>query len=212
MKDSFIVYTSYQKPLADLTMEQRGILFTALLAYASGALLPQMDAAVGIAFSFIRADMDKNFEKYEKVCEKRREAGRQRQQMLPNATKCYQVQASGTDNEDDNDNDLKEIPSKEGTKKSGFTPPTLQEVQEYVSEKGYKIDPERFIDFYQSKGWYVGKNKMKDWKSAVRNWSRSQREEPTTKGRQEKTVNRFNDFKQRDYDYADLEKRLLGRQ
>lgn len=212
MRDSFIVYTSYQIPLTDLSMEQRGILFTALLAYASGAEMPRMDAAVNMAFSFIRADMDKNFEKYEKVCEKRREAGKQKKQMLSNDSKCYQMQASGTDNDDDNDNDLlKEIPSKEGTKKSGFTPPTLQEVQEYVSEKGYKIDPERFIDFYQSKGWYVGKNKMKDWKSAVRNWSRSQREEKTAEGRQGKTVNRFNDFKQREYDYAELERQLLGR-
>lgn len=59
-------------------------------------------------------------------------------------------------------------------KNGRFTPPTLQEVQEYVSEKGYQIDAENFIDFYESKGWMIGKNKMKDWKAAIRTWVKRQ--------------------------------------
>jgi len=50
-----------------------------------------------------------------------------------------------------------------------FKPPTVQEVQEYSST----IDAERFCDFYGSKGWMVGKNKMKDFKAAIRNWERN---------------------------------------
>ena len=53
-----------------------------------------------------------------------------------------------------------------------FKPPTIQEVKAYCIERGNTVDPERFIDFYESKGWMVGKNKMKDWKAAVRNWER----------------------------------------
>jgi hypothetical protein len=55
----------------------------------------------------------------------------------------------------------------------GFTPPTIQEVEEYTSTRPTKIDSERFIDFYLSKGWMIGKNKMKDWKAAVRNWEKN---------------------------------------
>lgn len=51
-----------------------------------------------------------------------------------------------------------------------FTPPTLEEVRAYCAERGSNVDPERFIDFYSSKGWMVGKNKMKDWKAAIRGW------------------------------------------
>ena len=51
-----------------------------------------------------------------------------------------------------------------------FTPPTLEEVKAYCEERGNSVDPERFIDFYSSKGWMVGKNKMKDWQAAVRGW------------------------------------------
>ena len=55
-----------------------------------------------------------------------------------------------------------------------FTPPTVDDVKAYCDERGYgsRVDPERFVDFYQTKGWMVGKNKMKDWKAAVRNWAR----------------------------------------
>lgn len=62
-------------------------------------------------------------------------------------------------------------------KEGRFTPPTTQQVSEYCQEKGYRIDVHRFVDFYTSKGWMVGKNKMKDWRAAVRNWSRSQDKE-----------------------------------
>ena len=53
-----------------------------------------------------------------------------------------------------------------------FTPPTLAEVKAYCEERGNNVDPERFIDFYESKGWMIGKNKMKDWKAAVRTWEK----------------------------------------
>lgn len=51
-----------------------------------------------------------------------------------------------------------------------FAPPSLEDVKAYCSERNNTVDPERFIDFYESKGWYVGRNKMKDWKAAVRSW------------------------------------------
>ena len=55
-------------------------------------------------------------------------------------------------------------------KSSVFTHPTLEQVAEYCKERGNNIDPQRFIDYYTSNGWMVGRTKMKDWKAAVRNW------------------------------------------
>lgn len=52
--------------------------------------------------------------------------------------------------------------------------PTLEEVKEYCSERGNKVDPERWFDYYTSNGWRVGKNPMKDWKAAVRTWERGE--------------------------------------
>lgn len=58
-----------------------------------------------------------------------------------------------------------------------FVPPTEEEVLAYAQSMAYAhFDAARFVDFYISKNWYVGKNKMKDWKAAVRNWCRSNQE------------------------------------
>lgn len=53
-----------------------------------------------------------------------------------------------------------------------FIPPTVDEVKTYCLERGNSVDPEQFVDFYTSKGWKVGKDKMKDWKACVRTWEK----------------------------------------
>lgn len=55
-------------------------------------------------------------------------------------------------------------------KERRFRKPTLEEVQEYCTQRGNRIDPQHFIDYYESNGWRVGRNPMKDWKAAVRTW------------------------------------------
>lgn len=55
-----------------------------------------------------------------------------------------------------------------------FVKPTLEEVEAYCIERNNSIDPQRFIDYYESNGWKVGKNPMKDWKATIRTWERSE--------------------------------------
>jgi hypothetical protein len=72
--------------------------------------------------------------------------------------------------------------------KKRFTIPTVDEVAEYCKERSNNVDAQSFIDFYESKGWIVGKSPMKDWKAAVRTWEKNNFNKPTTKpayGRQE---------------------------
>lgn len=75
----------------------------------------------------------------------------------------------------DETKEYKEIKKdKKGRKKNNiFTPPDIIEVKAYCIERGNKVDPEAFVNFYQSKNWMVGKNKMTDWRAAVRNWERN---------------------------------------
>lgn len=82
--------------------------------------------------------------------------------------------------------EVKEKPEREN--RTRFVPPTLEQVTSYCSERQNNVDPQRFIDFYESKGWMVGKNKMKDWQAAVRTWE--QRNKPT----QNKAAEELNDF------------------
>ena len=69
---------------------------------------------------------------------------------------------------------------KGGQAATRFTPPTVEEVESYIQERKSTVDAQQFVDFYASKGWMVGKNRMKDWKAAVRTWEK--REETDTSG------------------------------
>ena len=76
---------------------------------------------------------------------------------------------------------IKELKNKEigvpaHPRKQAFHPPTVDEVRMYCAERGNSVDEERFVDFYETKGWMVGKNKMKDWKAAVRTWEKQDAE------------------------------------
>lgn len=74
---------------------------------------------------------------------------------------------------DETENKSPEIcpPDKKPSKR--FIKPTLEEVRAYCQERNNSVDPERFINYYESNGWKVGKNSMKDWKAAVRTWENS---------------------------------------
>lgn len=76
VKNSFVLYTDYINQIELLDVEQRGVLFTAIMYYSSGAELPEMDAVTAMAFSFIKTQLDKDVERYNKTVESRREAGK----------------------------------------------------------------------------------------------------------------------------------------
>ena len=59
-------------------------------------------------------------------------------------------------------------------KSKTFKVPKLEEVRAYCAERGGRVDPEKWLAYYQSNGWRVGRNPMKDWKAAVRTWEKSE--------------------------------------
>lgn len=61
------------------------------------------------------------------------------------------------------------------TEKNRFVKPSVEEIRAYCEERKNGIDAEYFYDYYESKGWMIGKNKMKDWKASVRTWERNQK-------------------------------------
>lgn len=71
-------------------------------------------------------------------------------------------------------------------KSKRFAKPTLDEVQTYCQERQNNVDPESFVDFYESKGWKVGNQPMKDWKAAVRTWERRDNNRQRYKTRDER--------------------------
>lgn len=79
------------------------------------------------------------------------------------------TQCNATEEEKELEGD---IDKKENTKRKNFIPPTVEEVKEYIDSVGSQVDAESFVAFYESKGWMVGKNKMKSWKAAIVTWEK----------------------------------------
>ena len=84
----------------------------------------------------------------------------------------YPISKNDTNNNIINNNKENNI-SKDILSKKVFKKPSVEEIQEYCTERNNNINAEAFYDFYESKNWYIGKNKMKDWKAAVRTWEKN---------------------------------------
>lgn len=89
-------------------------------------------------------------------------------------------QTSGNNIIKNNKENNKESISKDIPKKV-FVKPTIQEIIDYCKERNNNVIPEKFYNFYESKGWYVGKNKMKDWKACVRTWEQHDNKQDNSK-------------------------------
>ena len=83
----------------------------------------------------------------------------------------------------------------DSNKKAFFKKPTFDEVNNYCLERNNNIDPEAFIDFYESKNFMIGKNKMKDWKAAVRTWEKREAKKPKTMSKLDAQINAWQEAK-----------------
>ena len=84
-----------------------------------------------------------------------------------------------TDQQPTTSKESKNVRKEEVLNIRNLIPPTLEMVTEYIEANNYNVDAEAFMDYYNSKGWLVGRSKMKDWQASVRTWSRNQDSKPS---------------------------------
>ena len=91
-KDSFLLYTEWGEQINKLSDEQAGLLIKSIFAYKDGKEVPSLDPMTEMCFSVLKSTIDRDAEKYDEICEKRREAGKKGGQA--NGSKCKQMQAN----------------------------------------------------------------------------------------------------------------------
>lgn len=176
-REYFNAYHSYLKSIDPLNDAERGRLFTALLFYSSTGKEPELRGNERFIFPMMREQIDRDCDKYNKKCE----SNRQNIKVRWNTNEYERIP-------DDTKNTKEKEKTKEKTKtresingasapRSKFVKPTVDEVRAYCKERKNTVNPETFCDFYESKGWKIGKDPMRDWKAAVRTW---ERREPQT--------------------------------
>jgi hypothetical protein len=121
------------------------------------------------------AQIDRDNDRYEDIAEKRRNAANARWNMQKMQMHDLHYDTV-TDTDTDTDTDKSIYVSADAStkpKRATFKKPTVDEVRAYCQERQNNVDPERFVDYYESNGWKVGRNAMKSWQAAVRTWERS---------------------------------------
>lgn len=180
-QDSFVFYRSFYKAIKKLDNNTLAEAVRAICAYALDGEEPTLDGVAEIIFDMARPQIDANTKrrtdgqkggrpKKEKpvVSEnKNHRFSEKKPNVNVNVNENVNVNANENVNVNENGNVNEKIVVRK------FTPPTLDEVKDYCRERNNHVDPQRFIDFYSMKGWMVGKNKMKDWKAAVRTWEKN---------------------------------------
>ena len=186
MKNSFILYTEQKAVIDKLTDEQAGRLIKAIYAHETGEEM-ELDAILDLVITPFLTSLERNTEKYQKRVEtnKKNIAKRWNNDDTKNTNGNDGIQndtndTNGNDSDSvsdsDNENDLKE-----NTKRKVFTKPTVEEVKAYCVERKNNVNADKFIDFYESKGWLIGKNPMKDWRACVRTWEKGGNSSPPNK-------------------------------
>ena len=211
MRDSVLFYRSFYEAVKNLPAEEFKKSVQAILEYGLDGEEPETEGIEKTVFLLTKPQIDANNRRYENG--KRGGKPKSNQSVTKNEPNNNQTSTNPEPKEKVKVKDKVKDKEKDNIKR--FAPPTVEDVNAYCREKGYSVDAERFVDFYESKGWMVGKNRMKDWKAAVRNWNRSQRQELTAEAgkRQENTAahNRFHNFQEREYDFSELQKALVNR-
>ena len=207
MRDSIVFYESWYRAINALPAKEKLKAYEAVLRYALYDEEPEIQTAAAAVYIMAKPIVDKNNINYENGKRGGRKAkSREVTETEPNANRTEtesepkqnrtQTEAEPYVNVNVNVNDNK----KKSTKESRFVPPSVQQVKDYCRERGNAVNPEQFVDFYQSKNWMVGSNKMRDWRAAVRTWEKRDRASP----------NAFSRIESNSYDFDDLERRLSG--
>ena len=158
-KKSLVIYTDSYSQIAILTDEEAGVLLKGLIRYAlTGENLISESRLVSLIFDIIKARIDQDNERDAMIADKRRSAAKQRwgsrKKEIPKP--------------------LTEPPKPEPSR---FKRPTVEQIAEYIAQKGYDIDAQTIWDHYEAVGWKYGKGHqpIKDWKAAVRTWNNNQK-------------------------------------
>lgn len=181
MRDTFIFYRSFKESMSDLSDKDKLIMYEAISDYSLDLKEPKLTGFPKALFSLIRPILDANIQRWKNGRKGGAPIGNLNAKKRPRNNQKTTEKQSNKDVNKDKEYNIKNVNIEDKSSNNGadkstrFVPPTLSEVQDYIQKNNYSVDASTFIDFYTSKGWMVGSNKMKDWKAAVRTWQRKYR-------------------------------------
>ena len=166
-RNSCIFYKSFYDSIKELDPQDQVQIYNAIFSYQFDNIEIDLKGVCKSIFTLIIPQLEANNKRYENGTK----GGRPKTKTKPNENQ-KETKGKSNDNVNENDNVNNNDNIKENIIKERFKKPNIEEIEKYCKERKNGIDAERFYNFYESKGWYVGKNKMKDWKACVRTWEK----------------------------------------
>ena len=180
MGKAVLIQPSFYEAMKVLPDKERLLLYDGICEYSLNGILPDdLPPTANSLFILMKPNIDASNKRYRASVENGKKGGarkgNQNARKRPKNNQTKQPKNNqDLDYDLDYDYDLdleKESKADKPPSRHRFIPPTVEEVKAYCTEKGYSVDAQRFVDYYTSNGWKVGKNSMKDWKAAVRTWN-----------------------------------------
>lgn len=172
------LYVSYLDSLSPFSDEEIGGMVRAMLSYAATGEEPQFDGNERFMWPTLKSQIDRDEAAYQERCEKNRANGAKggrptkNPTVIPETERFSEKPKKAKEKEKEKEKEKDSIEADKPPTHNRFSPPSAEDVLAYCQEKGFSIDPERFVNYYSAIGWKVGRNPMKDWKAAVRNWAK----------------------------------------
>ena len=188
-RDAFTFYKSFYEAAQEMSDKDRLAFYDAIIKYAFTEAETPLKGIAKMAFTLAKPNLDSGLAGYkggkgggrgnkkgvlQKEGENKKGGFSESEEiykspLLEKATQNKKQQ----EQEYKQEQEIKERDTNVSPKKK-FQKPTVDEVRAYCEERHNAVDPDAFVDFYESKGWKVGDQPMKDWKAAVRTWERSE--------------------------------------
>lgn len=193
-RKQFTFYAGFAKSISRIKKAaDRAAAYDAIVEYALYGIEPNLEAlpdAAAIVFELSKPVLDSSRRK----AESGKKGGSAEASAKQNESKQEaNDEQSESKNKSKNKNKIKNNSSLSPISSSSrFIPPTVDEVAAYCQQRNNGIDPVAFVNFYKSKGWKVGKDKMTDWKAAVITWERKRDERAGNTGNAEESPSKWN--------------------
>ena len=172
MADSFTVFEKFGDVCAELEEEDRKELIYAINMYGMYGEEVELPYLLKALFVSLKEDIDNSKNARTRGSKGGRPKAKPEvsENEKPEVSKSAKPEVS--EKTDKTESQTNTNQTNTNKKEGRFTPPTLEQVREHCSDKGYTFDPEAFYAFYESKGWKVGRNPMKSWTAACVTWQK----------------------------------------
>lgn len=170
---------SYYEALRPLPDDMRLQLYDAIFDYAFRGTEPEgLSPVLNGYFALLRPNLDSSIKHYAASVGNGKKGGRPKKKPDNNPAITQQKPGGNREKEKEREKDMEmesDAADKPAPKRNKFTPPTVEQVTAYCKERNNGIDAERFISYYEARGWKLGNTPMKSWQAAVRTWEKNKK-------------------------------------